>query len=90
MLNYKLGKKGQIGETITWVLATLIIIGIVLISIWISFLMSKSRSISVGDVRIDLGKESEQLTTKTSIAEQLTNNEDKSMIEDILKKQNGG
>lgn len=87
MLNYK---KAQIGETITWVLATLIIIGAVLIFIWISFLMSKSRIIGVGDVRTDLGKESEQLTTKTSIAEQLTNNENKSMIEDILKKQNGG
>ena len=87
MLN---SKKAQIGETITWVFATLIIIGIVLIFIWISFLMSKSRFIGVGDVRTDLGKESEQLTTKTSIAEQLTNNENKSMIEDILKKQNGG
>jgi Na+-transporting NADH:ubiquinone oxidoreductase subunit NqrF len=87
MLN---SKKAQIGETITWVFATLIIIGVVLIFIWISFLISKSKSISVEDVRMDLAKESEQLTTKTSIAEQLSNNENKLMIEDILKKQNGG
>jgi hypothetical protein len=90
MLNYKLNKKGAaIGETITWIFAIFIIIGMVVISIWISFLMSKFRIINIGDVRTDLGKESEQLTIKTSIAEQLSNNEDKSRIEDILKDQNG-
>jgi hypothetical protein len=82
-------RSGQIGETVTWFVAALIILMVVIIFVFLSFLMSKTKAINVGDVRTDLGKNSDQLTMKTSIAEQLSNNENKQEIEDILKKQNG-
>jgi ribosomal protein L27 len=99
----KSNKRAQIGETITWFIATVIIIGVLLIFIWISFLISKAKAVSAGDisylisgtktisgVSTDLGKESAVLAGKTMLAENITNNEDKQAIEDILKKQNGG
>jgi hypothetical protein len=90
MSNYKKDRRGQgIGETLTWVVAGLIILMIVIVFFFLSFLMSKIKVISIGDVRTDLGKSSEQLAVKTNLAEQLTNNENKQQIDDILKKQNG-
>lgn len=90
MLKNKLNKRdkrGDIGETVTWFIALLIILAIVLVSVWISFALSASKAIVVGDVKTDMGK-SVQLAMKTNIAEQL-NNENKQQIEDILKQQNG-
>ncbi len=90
MLRYrKIERRGQIGETFTWVFATVIILVIMLVALWISFLISKTKLIAVANVNSDLEKESTVLTVKTSLAEQL-NSQNKQMIEDILKKQNGG
>jgi hypothetical protein len=77
-------KKGQVGETISWLIATLVIIGVLLLFIWISVMMSKVKVIAVGDLRTDSGKESVILTMKTSLANQL-NNENKEVIDNILK-----
>ncbi len=79
-------KRGQIGETLSWVIATLVIIGILVIFIWISVLMSKVKTIGIGDVRTDLGKESAVLNEKTALAHQLENNKDKEIIDNLLKK----
>ncbi len=81
MLRYK---KGQVGETISWLVATLVIVGILLLFIWISILMSKAKVIATGDLRT-AGKESEILITKTSLANQLTGNKNKEIIDNILK-----
>lgn len=86
----KINKRGQIGETLTWFVAILIIIAVMIIFIGLSFLMSKTKAISIGDIRTDIGKNSEQLATKTIIAEQLGSNVNKQEIDDILKEQNGG
>lgn len=61
MLNYKSvllkNKKGQISDAITWVVATLIIIFLVVSSIYISSLMGKSKAVEKKKV-IDLGDDS--------------------------------
>lgn len=75
---------GQIGETVTWIIATLIIIGILIIFLVVSSLMSKVKAVRVGDVGTDL-KESTLVQQKTSFAYQLTNNKNKEIIENILK-----
>lgn len=95
MLNYKfkkLNKKGQstIGETLTWFIATVIIVVVILVFVWISFLMSKVKAVNIGDVTTDLGKNSEQLTMKTTLAEQLGSNVNRQEVDSILKEQNGG
>lgn len=49
MLDYKsvlgMNKKGQISDAITWVVATLVIIFLIVTSIYISSLMGKSKSV---------------------------------------------
>lgn len=82
-------RSGQIGETATWIVATLIIIGTMILFILFSFLMSKTKAVGAGDVKTDLGKNTERLSVKTSIAEQL-NSQDKQNVENILNEQNGG
>jgi hypothetical protein len=89
MPNFKFNKRGEVGETLTWVFATLIIIFVIIFFVALSLLMSKFKTINAGDVQTDLGKNSEQLAVKTSIAEQL-NNQNKQEIENILQQQNGG
>ncbi len=86
MLKYNnKNKKAQIGETLSWVVATLVIIGILLIFIYISVLMSKVKIISVGNVKTDLEKESQILNMKTSLSHKLVNNENKDIIDNLLK-----
>ena len=80
----KIGKKAQVGETVSWIIATLIIIGILIIFIVVSSLMSSAKLIHVGSVKIDM-KETNLLPEKTSFAYQLTNYKDKDIIENILK-----
>ncbi len=43
-------KKAQVGETLTWIVATLVIIGTLLIFVYGSILLAKSKSIGSGDI----------------------------------------
>jgi len=85
MLRYKLGKKGQVGETVSWVVATIIIVAILLIFIWISVLMAKVKTVGIGDVQTDSGTKVDLFAQKTAMANQLDNNQNKEMIDNILK-----
>ncbi len=80
-------RRGQIGATLTWLVAVIIIVAALIIFVAISLLLAKVKAVSVGDVRTDSGS-SEQLAMKTTLAEQLTNNRDKQKIEEVLKEQN--
>jgi len=99
MLKYKKSKKtrdparmriiprsrsAQVGETVSWVIATLIIVGILIIFLFISVGMSNTKFIKAGNVETDL-KEVNLLKEKTSFAYQLTNYKNKDIIENILK-----
>jgi hypothetical protein len=77
-------KKAQIGETLTWIVATLIIIVILFVFIFASVLMSKVKIIKMGDVETDL-KESNLLEKKTSFAHQIVNHKNEEIIIKILK-----
>lgn len=80
MLN---SKKAQIGETVTWVVATLIIIAVLVIFIIISVALGKTknltsnRNVDVGNSAIDLIK------TKTEIAYSI-NSQNKNKIEEWI------
>ncbi len=78
-------KKAQVGETTAWIIATLIIIGILIIFIYISVLMAKVKVINVGNLKSDLGKESQVLSMKTTLSHVLVNNKNKEIIDNILK-----
>ncbi len=78
-------RSAQVGETVSWIIATLIIIGILLIFIWISVLMAKVKTISLGDSTPDAETESTLIEGKISMAHQLANNKNKNVIDNILK-----
>ncbi len=86
MYNYKLNKKAQVGETISWVVATIVIIGILMIFIYITFLMSKVKSINVENLPLPNSEQNvDLLAEKTSFAHQLDDNRGKEIIDNILK-----
>jgi hypothetical protein len=84
MLRYKLlrSKKGEIGETLTWIVATLIIVGILIIFL---FLSAGIKRILVEDVKSDLPKESVSLGLKTTLAYNITNEKNKQVITNLLR-----
>ncbi len=77
-------KKGQIGETISWVIATLVIIGVLIIFVYISILMSKVKQLGDMELISDSGQKTGLLTEKTSFAHQLADNRNKEFIDNIL------
>ncbi len=88
MLKPKKNKRGQVGETISWIIATLVIIGIIILFLYISSLMGQLKTIGIGDLSSDYAKFN-PLTQKTVLAEQL-NSQNKNLIENILNQSNNG
>ena len=79
-------RKGQVGVTISWVIATIVIIGVLIIFIYISILMSKVKMINIGNLEIYCSeKKTELLAEKTSLAHQLANNRNKELIDNLLR-----
>lgn len=84
MLKYKIGKKAQIGPTLTWIFATLIIFSILAFFVFASIGLSKLKFIGVGELKSDLEKESLILEGKTNLAYEL-NSINKKIIEEAIK-----
>jgi uncharacterized protein (UPF0333 family) len=88
MLNDKMkNKRGDISKTITWVVATIIIVGVLILSFYISSVMSNVKVIRESDVTSDLTLESQVLSTKTSLAFKI-NNINREMIDKALEENN--
>jgi hypothetical protein len=77
-------KKAQTGETISWVIATLVIIGILILFVYISTLMANVKTVSITDLNSDLAGKSLVLAEKTSLAYQLSGNTNKEVIDKII------
>ena len=83
-------KKGQIGETMTWVVATLIIVVILSISIYTSSIVSKTKILN--SVDFDPEKLKQNLLAKKSMMAFLLTDEDnlnefnKNLASEIFKK----
>lgn len=59
-------KKAAIGETMTWIIATLIILVVLSIFIYGSHLLGKFKYVSSGEIEVEDGKD--LLKTKTDVA----------------------
>ena len=81
-------KKAAIGATMSWIIATLVIVGILLIFIYVSILLSKTKAVNIGNLKTD-SREYSIFELKTSLAHQLANNKNKGLIDDTIKEQNG-
>ena len=77
-----LNKKAQVSEIMTWLVATIIIISILLVFIFVSSLLAqKTKIIKVKDLKVDFEKEVDLLATKTSIAYSFASESEKNLIE---------
>lgn len=88
MLKYKKTNRGQVGETISWVIATVVIIGILILFIYISILISKTKAIGLLNLQSDVAEKPEVLMQKTSFSHQLAGNLNKEIIDNILNEEN--
>lgn len=79
-----LKNKGQVGETVSWIIATLIIIGILMIFIYVSILMSEIKKIPNAELKDGSEEKTSFLTQKNFFAHELANNKNKEMIDNIL------
>ena len=89
MLNKFYNKKGQISDVMTWIIATIIILVILIAFIYISALVGqKTKIIKVEDLQFRLGKGFDFLGAKTDLAYGLASDSDKAII-DEWRKNNG-
>ena len=58
-------KKAQVGESVTWIIATIVIIATLLIFIYISVALSKTKSL---DVKLKEDSGGDWITAKTQMA----------------------
>jgi len=79
MLNYK---KGQVGESITWIVATLILIAILLVFIYLSITLSKTKSLNVS-LKADSEDSVNWINSKTEMAYSINAN-NKNKIEEWI------
>lgn len=71
MLSNKLNKRGQVSETLTWIIATIIIIVVLLVFIYASIALGKTKGI---DTKVDLKESSvDWINVKTNLAYSLNN-----------------
>ena len=78
-----LNKQGQIGETITWIVATIIIIVTLVIFIYVSSVLVEIKKIKVPDLKIVSEEEVNWIEMKTSFA-YLINEENKEIIDEWI------
>lgn len=60
-------KRAQVGETITWIIATIVLIGVIMIFIYISVAMSKTKSLEAG-VKEGAEDSADWINSKTELA----------------------
>lgn len=86
--NNLFSKKGQVGQTVSWIIATVVIIVILIAFIYISVLVSKTKAIGLLGMQSDVAEKPELLIQKTSFSHQLAGDKDKELIDTILNEAN--
>ncbi|GBE19806.1 hypothetical protein BMS3Abin17_00535 [archaeon BMS3Abin17] len=81
-------KKAQIGETMTWVVATIIVIVTLIIFIYASTLLGKTSEITRENYNVEVDKQADWINTKTSLAHEVANNKNKEVIDNWIKEEN--
>ena len=81
-------RKAAIGETITWIPATLIIIGALIIFLLLSSLVANVKVLNSEEAISSIEKESPVISAKTLIAHDIADEKNKEDIDNILKELN--
>lgn len=78
-----LDRKGQIGEIMTWVVATIIIVVILILFVYASSVLAqKTKVIKVKGLKIDFKKDVDLLETKIEIVYSLSSDKNKEIIDE--------
>jgi hypothetical protein len=81
-------KKGQVGETMTWIIATIVIIVILVFSIFITSILGKSKSFDKNR-KFEFDRETDLIATKSLTSYLLTkNNFAKTVFEQLNEEDN--
>jgi hypothetical protein len=80
-------QRGAIGETITWVPGTIIIVALLIIFLIFSSLLAGIKVVNISEVKSDVD-DSPVLSVKTSLAHQLAENKNKEIINNLLEEKN--
>ena len=86
MLN---NKTAQIGETVTWVIASIIIIATLIVFVYLSSILATTNFLSLSNLKISNEEKSDQIDIKISIAHKLANDKNKKIIDEWIKNENG-
>lgn len=84
-----LNKKAQLGETMTWVVATLIIVTLLLIFIYVSSVLYPIKKLKVPDLKVDLDRKIDFIYSKTNLAyaNKELSEEEKNIIESWIEEE---
>ena len=75
-------RKAQVSEIMTWVVATIIILSILLVFVYASSLLAqKTKIIKAKDLKIDFEKEVDLLATKNLIVQDFASEAEKEIIQ---------
>ena len=78
-----LNRKGQVGEIMTWVVATIIIVVILILFIYASSILAqKTKVIKVKSLKIDFKEDVDLLDTKIEIVYLSSSDENKEIIDE--------
>jgi hypothetical protein len=87
--NSLLNKKASIGETLTWIPATLIIVAAMIIFFILVGLLAKMKIINMYSIQSDVEENSPVLKMKTSLAHISAENKNREIIDEVLENENG-
>jgi hypothetical protein len=73
-------RKGQVGETLTWVVATLILIFILMTSIYFTIVLGKAKNLETKEDKVSFSEEFSLLSLETSLAHVLSGNKNQEKI----------
>jgi predicted PurR-regulated permease PerM len=82
-------RKGQIGESITWVVATIILIVILIVFIYASIVLAKTKSLTFS-VNTNSEDSADWINSKTQIAYSINSNNKNKIDEWILQSNTNG
>jgi hypothetical protein len=78
-----INKKGQVGESITWVVATIILIVVLIVFIYASIALAKAKSLT--PIKSDSEESADWVNSKTQIAYSINSNNKNKIGEWILQ-----
>lgn len=80
-----LNKKAQLGETMTWVVATIVIIVTLVVFVYVSSLLKNVRNINLPDLKMDSDSDANWIEEKVLFSHSLDGGKNKEKIDNWIK-----